>query len=338
MLKGHGDDLYQYQSPIKYNFSSNVYFGGINNELLLHLKGKINRISNYPSPNAEELTQLTAKHLGVDSQQILFTNGATEAFYLIAQHFKHQNSCIIIPSFAEYEDAATAHDLHIKYIEGSDFLEYSFTEALVFFGNPNNPDGKTYQVCDIENILDRFPKSTFVLDEAYIEFTNVVTTGIPLTRKYPNLIIVRSLTKTFVIPGLRLGYIVSTNEIIQKLTAIKMPWSVNSMAIQAGMYVMKNYEHLLFDIDDLMKRSKDFQSELKEVSWLRVHQSDTNYVLLEMLKSTSATLKDYLVTDHGILIRDANNFRGLSGEHIRLAVQDLKANSQLMKALYSWNP
>ncbi len=336
MIEGHGDDLHRYPG-IRHNFSSNVYDGGVGAGLVKYLQGQLGKISNYPSPNAEELAALVAKQWGLFPDQVLFTNGATEAFYLIAQWYARKSALVVVPSFSEYEDAAKAHGQDLSFVEAGSLATYPITQEIVYFGNPNNPDGSVRSLSEIAQLLYTNPSTLFMLDEAYIDFTMTTSSAIPLLADYDNLVIVHSLTKTFAIPGLRLGYVISRSENIQKLSQLKMPWSVNTLAIQAGTFILDRHEELLFDVVRLMKRVRTFQEQIAAVEWLEVVPSETHYFLVKLKKGKASQLKQDLATQKGLLIRDATNFRGLKGEYIRLAVQSGEANQELINALKGWS-
>ncbi|MEM9143677.1 MAG: aminotransferase class I/II-fold pyridoxal phosphate-dependent enzyme, partial [Bacteroidota bacterium] len=202
--------------------------------------------------------------------------------------------------------------------------------------NPNNPDGSIISTEVLTRHSEEAPNTIFVIDEAYIEFTNQIKSLVPLVGQLDNLIVVRSLTKTFAIPGIRLGYVVAHPAIIDPLFGIKMPWSVNALAIQAGLQVFAHYDPWRFHVGALLEETRAFVQELTAIGWLKVKPSHTSYFLVELKKGTAAALKAYLVEEHGILIRDATNFKGLEGEYIRLATQSQEANTNLVKALKLW--
>ncbi|MBQ4802769.1 pyridoxal phosphate-dependent class II aminotransferase [Aquimarina sp. MMG015] len=334
MLNGHGDDLHLIEGKITHNFSSNVYYKGCPKTLLAHISKNVSLIQNYPSPAASELNKLAAHKFQLPSEQFLFTNGATEAFYLIAQLFSNKKATIVAPTFSEYEDACKNFQLDYLLVSRTEIKD---TDAdLVFICNPNNPNGAIFSKNDLEFLFKQKPETTFVIDEAYIEFTNSVESIISLTKNYRNLIVVRSLTKTFTIPGLRLGYIVSNTLIIKKLLTLKMPWSVNSLAIKAGEYIFKNYEAFQFEAAELIEETIIFKEQLEQLDGMKVCESNTSYFLVELLQKSAMELKEYLIVKHQILIRDATNFKGLTGEYIRLSTQSKEANKILIQALKEW--
>ena len=336
MINGHGDDLHLYDCEIQYNFSSNVYYKGCPPALLSNLSTQLDTVQRYPSPMASELNLVAAEKFELPPYQFLFTNGATEAFYLIAHLFAGKSAAILAPTFAEYEDACRAHALNYTLVDRTQLQPDDFD--LVFICNPNNPDGSIIPTAELLSMIDSTPGTTFVIDEAYIEFTNQVTSLAPgLADDLENLIIVRSLTKTFAIPGIRLGYVMADPEMIEAMLNKKMPWSVNTLAIQAGLQLFRQYDQWQFDVNELLAETDDFKRQLSEIDWVTVKPGFTSYFLLELHKGTAAELKEYLAYKHGILIRDATNFKGLKGEHVRLATQDKFANSALIKALKDWN-
>ncbi|NLR92981.1 pyridoxal phosphate-dependent aminotransferase [Flammeovirga agarivorans] len=333
MLNGHGDDLHLVKGQIKYNFSSNVYYKGCPTAILKALAKQVEGIQNYPSPAAEELSECASIRYQQPAENFLFTNGAIEAFYLIAQLFRGKRSTIVGPTFSEYEDACKMHNISYTVVE-KEKLD-SFNTDLVFICNPNNPTGSVFSFAELEYFITENPTSTFVIDEAYIEFTKATKSVLPLVEKHKNLIVVRSLTKTFTIPGLRLGYIISDASMVEKLKAIRIPWSVNGLAIQTGKYLFENYDQLIFDIESLLKERIFFQDQLRVIDHIEVQETNTSYFLVKLLKGKASELKNVLISK-GILIRDATNFTSLEGEFIRLSVQSPTANKQIIKALTSW--
>lgn len=336
MIVGHGDDLFQFNTKILHNFSSNVYYKGCSSELKKALIAKISSIENYPSPIAQELNKLAADHFKLNENQFLFTNGATEAFYLITQSTCHKKAIIVGPTFAEYEDACKNHKLAYDVVYKTAFFTMDLNDCLVFICNPNNPDGSVFSVSEITDLVKKFPTATFIIDEAYIEFCTETGSVVDFISTYNNLTVVKSVTKTFAIPGLRLGYIISNNTFINSVLRYKLPWTVNSMAIAAGNYIFNNYEQLLFDSKELLSETLHFKNALNNIPNFKVIQGFTTYFLIELEKGSASLLKNYLINEHQILVRDATNFNLIKGEFIRISVQTEQANKQLIKALKQW--
>ena len=160
MLNGHGDDLHLINGQIKHNFSSNVFYKGCSKDLLDEIATQIPQIQSYPSPTANELNELAAKKFQLDSNQFLFTNGATEAFYLIGHLFANKTAAIIAPTFAEYEDACKNFNLNYKLISHKELKDVN--TDLVFICNPNNPNGDIFTTDE----LDFLPNQSLLLRES----------------------------------------------------------------------------------------------------------------------------------------------------------------------------
>ncbi|CAL2080027.1 conserved hypothetical protein [Tenacibaculum dicentrarchi] len=335
MLNGHGDDLHLIKGEIKHNFSSNVYYKGCPENLLSHISKNIPLIQSYPSPTASELNILAAKKFDLKSENFLFTNGATEAFYLIAQLFSDKKTAIVAPTFSEYEDSCKIFKLDYQLIS-RDRINQTNAD-LIFICNPNNPTGAIFSSEELALLFQQKPNTIFVIDEAYIEFTNSAKSIVSLIKELNNLIIVRSLTKTFTIPGLRLGYIISNDKLIASLLNLKMPWSVNLLAVKAGEFIFNNYKTLQFNVTELISETTQFKNQLENLKGIKVCKSNTSYFLVEILNDKKASdLKAHLIEKHQILIRDATNFKKLNGEYIRLSTQNKSANNTLIQALKEW--
>jgi len=320
MIEGHGDDGWKYDIPIKADFSSNVLYGALDAGLLGHLRERLGDVTHYPEAGAQSLQEAAAKAYGVPEGRVLVTSGVTEAIYLIAQTFRQREAAIYKPAFAEYADACTVHGLKITFREWEDLRWSRLPEsALVFLCNPNNPTGWTVEL----GRLGEYPGTLFVVDESYIEFAENVKSVIGL----PNVLVLRSLTKSCRIPGLRLGFVIGPEPLILRLRDNKMPWSVNRLAIEAGMYI---FSHPLdFVVPGLRAETKAWQEELRAATGWKVWETDTHYFLIE----TPAPMKMKLLQEYGLLVRDASNFRGLPPNLIRVACKSPEHNRLLTEAL-----
>ncbi|MCG8698597.1 MAG: histidinol-phosphate aminotransferase family protein [Bacteroidales bacterium] len=334
MLNGHGNDIYKYKGLIKADFSSNIVYSGVNEGLLGCLKNCIGRIDNYPEPNSESLTVKIADYHHLNNDNILVTNGSIEAFYLVAQLFSGKQSLLVIPSFAEYEDAARIHHHKLSFTT-FEMLHSAINQSfdLVWIGNPNNPDGKSLSKNEILENCHNFPQTTFVIDEAYADLCLDFESAIELVSQVDNLIVIRSLTKAFAIPGIRLGYVVTSLKIQESLKRIKSPWTVNTLALEAGKYIIDNMDALKPDGEFIAIQSKNLQKELSSINFIAVVPSLCNFFLCKILKGTASGLKAYLIEKHGFLIRDASNFRGLNDKHFRIAIQNTELNKKLVDAI-----
>lgn len=336
----HGDDTYRYNN-IRLNFSSNVYNHFDHSGLFAHLAERMACVKSYPSPEAHDLERMIANDLGIAPDCVMVTNGATEAIYLIAQAYRGARSYIIQPTFSEYEQACL--------INGHTITDDN--PELIWLCNPNNPTGQVTP----EDSLPIFPSSQFlslegargtwtegnqghgqksilILDHSYAKFTEKKTLITPL-QENGGTFILHSMTKEYAIPGLRLGYVTAEATLLQRLRSIRMPWSVNALAIEAGKYLLQHKEDYTFDVHALMLERQRVADALTANGHIDVMPSDTHILLCRLHHGTAARLKDHLATRHGILIRDASNFRGLTPSHFRIAVQTPQENDELINLL-----
>lgn len=333
MISGHGDDRFQYQQPVIADFSSNVWYGGAPRELISRLQQNMHRISNYPEPDAASLCLKIADYHRVKPAQVLAFNGSVEAFYTIALAFRRMHSSILSPAFAEYEDACRMHQHRIGFFSCDEAFPAT---DLCWIGNPNNPDGHIFNFSEIEGFLDRHPKTVLIVDEAYAGFIPEFRSAIELTDKFENLIVVRSLTKCCAIPGLRLGYAIGSEKLAVELRKFQQPWSVNALAQLAGKFLIENDIPNQFDQPEIMRLSLRLQKSIDQLCGFRVVHSQAPFFLVEMETGTAAGLKEFLIQEHGILIRDASNFRGLNERYFRVCTRSEADNALLLKGLNAY--
>lgn len=337
MHNGHGNNRYRLANNIKADFSSNVWFKTLPGFFYQQLSDVLKTTVDYPEPKAAGLTKELASFHGMSEKNIWVTNGSIEGIYLIAQVFAREKSAIIYPSFSEYEDACKRYNHSINfYSNTSKWQCQKFREKLIWFGNPNNPDGKKKSVNEVEYLLSSNPSSIFIIDEAFSGLCANFESALSLTQKYENLVVLRSFTKSFAIPGIRLGYVLAPEWIVDKLSDFSIPWSVNTLAIEAGKIILQNYSEFLPDKKEVQKLNVCFRKKLNELPDLEVIPSDCNYFLIRLKKGNAGELKKYLVHKSGILVRDASNFRGLDNGYIRLSVQTEEDINLLVLALKSF--
>ena len=332
MVFGHGDDTYRYGDTVKMNFSSNVYQQADLTALKDYLMPRLDVIRNYPEPQATALEGLIADRLGIPADMVMVTNGANEAIYLIAQLYSGWASIIPQPTYTEYADACRMFGHLISY-ERTDELEVLPQDRIYWLCNPDNPTGNVLLKPLIAQIIRKNPRYLHVLDQSYADYTLQPTIKPREMTDCYNLMIIHSLSKKYCIPGLRLGYVTASPIIINRLREIRQPWTVNTLAIEAGMYLVKNDPQILPDMNDYLAEAQRLRSELLAIEGLMVMDTSTHYMLVNIDWATSLELKNWLVEQHGILIRDASNFYGLDDHCFRVAAQTPEENDALIRAI-----
>ncbi|MDR0745609.1 MAG: pyridoxal phosphate-dependent class II aminotransferase [Mediterranea sp.] len=334
MIRGHGDDIHAFNRPILSNFSSNVSYGADLSGLNAHLCNRISSITNYPEPEPYTLEKKleTVHHLPPGS--VCVTNGATEAIYLIAQTFRGTSSAIFVPTFGEYADACRIHGHQVTSIHGPERIPGQI--RMVWICNPNNPTGAMWDKTQLTSLIQSHPQACFVIDQAYEHFTEKDIFSPEEAWCFPNVIQLHSMTKRYAIPGLRLGYITASSGWIQRLRTNRMPWSVNRLAIEAGLYLTERNITYSMDIQTYLAEANRLKEALEATGAIDVRPTDTHYMLARLRFGKAKALKDFLVNEHGFLIRDASNFEGLSEGFFRVTAQSPEENKKLVDYINEW--
>ncbi len=338
MLFGHGDDFYNSQNEVKINFSSNVWHGANLEKLKDHLNEQFDKLTRYPEPDAGTLKRLLARRYEMKENNIVVTNGSITAFYLLAQAWKGAKSMIAIPSFSEYEDACRLHGHEISFFPTSDDLSELSLEGQDFcwICNPNNPDGKLIHCTELLALIAANRQTTFIIDQAYVAFTTEDMLKPSDVKNHPNLILVQSISKAYNIPGLRIGYLIASPEKTEEINKYIIPWSVNAIAIEASKYILIHPAQFTLPIRKWQRETAELIYQLNKLDGLEVQPTSTTFFLVRLKKGTAAALKQYLWENHGILIRDASNFRGLDETYIRVSTQTTAENQVLVDAVKEW--
>ncbi len=321
MLHGHGDDAYRY-SGIRHNFSSNIFSHADLSGLKAFLSSRLDAIGNYPEPEPRTLERLIASNCGVGEDCILVTSGATEAIYLIAESWRTYTFRVCQPTFSEYADACKS----LGMVEG--------TGGLTWLCNPNNPTGS---VLNKEEVLSLAGESRIlILDQAYEDYTLEPLLSPAEAVMVGNILQLHSLTKSYCIPGLRIGFVVGAPTLIANMRCRLRPWSVNALAIEASKWLIKNGVRLLPDMEHYLAEAQRLREALNAIDGISVEPTHTNFMLCRLdvrRGQTAAELKERLAADYGILIRDASNFEGLTPYHFRVAAQTREENDLLINSL-----
>ena len=334
MIEGHGDDLYKYGKKIVSNFSSNVYNRIDHSGLYQRLNERLSTICSYPEPMPYSLESEIARRYSLTPRQVCVTNGATEAIYLIAQVFQGRISAVLGPTFSEYADACRVHRHKVKPFYSLDALPED--AELVWICNPNNPTGEVRNKEDLKALVDSHPDKLFIFDQSYEYFTLKSLLGIKEAASFPNVILLHSMTKQYAIPGLRVGYFTASEGLTDDVRCRRMPWSVNSLAIEAAKYLLEEGDGISADIPQLLAERERLTNLLLATGMLEIWPTDTHYMLIKLRMGKVAALKDFLAVNHGILIRDASNFEGLDERFFRIATQTPEENDKLVKAISEW--
>ncbi len=296
----------------------------------------------YPERNLNSLREIIGEFHQINPDNILPGNGASELITWAGyEASKSGASCIPSPGFVDYERSLNCWNASFDYSELPKNWSNSFPQTfpikpicdVLWITNPHNPTGQLWDKKSLEIILKKY--KLVICDEAFLAITpnGEKESLIPLTKKYDNLLVIRSLTKLFNIAGLRLGYIIGSSEKLKKWDKKRDPWPLNSFAIKAGIELLSNkilYKEWTSKIHDWVNTEKNWVSnELSKIKNLKVHNSSTNFFLIESKFSLSSNI-DYL-EKKGILIRECDSFRFLNEKWARISLQTRKNNKILCR-------
>ena len=325
------------------DFSSNITPLGIPNFVKLIIQKNLDKVQFYPDPKSENVISSLEKYTHLSKSNIVVGNGAIEILYNFCFAFLSKTTKVLIhvPTFQEYETAVKLSNCKISYFKSlnlstniDSFISQIPKNGCIFLCNPNNPTGKLLSKKELLSIIivAKKLKTIVFIDECFIELVPKSNESlISYVKKYDNLFILRSLTKSFGLPGLRIGYACGSKEIIKILQKIKIPWSVNSLAQDAANAVIKNISHIKKSNLIIQKELKYLEDNISILNGFECISSSTNFILIKT-KNDSTKLQTKLLKNK-ILIRDCKNFRGLDNHYIRIAVKSHKDNVKLVKAL-----
>jgi cobyric acid synthase CobQ len=312
----------------------------------------------YPDPEYRELREAAFRALDIPPDCFVFGNGADEIFYALARALRSSSDAetralVVEPSYASYREALES----AGFMAGSLFLRmengYRFEPEILaklvaksspgsslWFGRPNNPTGLALDVEEIATIADANPAVWIVVDEAFIDFLDAPegrasgrgASSVALLR--PNIIVLRSMTKFWSVPGIRLGYLVAAPEVARAVRELLPTWPVSCLALRFGLRAFADpgtrslrTRHL---VDYERRRMRGL---LAAIPGLQVFPSDANYFLCRIESGPEACDIAAALAARGIGVRDCSNYPGLDSRHIRIGLRRPDDNDAVARAL-----
>jgi threonine-phosphate decarboxylase len=330
---------------VRLDYSSSINPLGTPRKAIAAIKMNAGSLAcNYPDPECRQLKKSLSHYLGIGEEWISMGNGAIEIIYWFVQATLVKGHVVIpAPTFCEYELASqkagaevTFVPLHNLELDAHEVIEKARGADAIFLCNPNNPTGllATKQIMKIIKNVDS--STRILLDECFIELADNpnANTMIEWTSEFDNLVILRSLTKSFGLAGLRVGYGVCNPTLAKKLSTNKIPWNVNGIAQVAGVAALLERGRYLSKARALIKREREFlHDNIDKLKSFRPLRSDSNYFLVHVQGRNSTQFRDKLLKKTGVLVRDCSTFTGMGTHYIRLAIKMHRENMLLLKAL-----
>ena len=324
------------------DFSANINPLGPPENLRSLVNGCLSSVIHYPDPGAEGLVEALAAHHGIPAEQIVAGNGSTELFYALPRILGVARAVIPVPSYADYAAAAGREGLDIVTVplnETDDFaLDWSVVEEhlqgkeMLLIGQPNNPTGRICAIDDIVRTADRFPDTVIVVDEAFSDFIHGYTSVVH--RRRPNIIVMRSMTKFYAIPGLRLGYALAPLRWAEALREYLPPWTVGTLAQRVGAAVLDDHAYAEATRQTVTGLRQELMNALGRMPGIKVYDGRANFLLLKLLHTDKNAVRlEADLLSRGIAVRLCTNFEGLDDRFIRIAVRSSRENERLVHEL-----
>lgn len=338
----HGADLekiknkYSIKNIIDFSSNVNIFQSSKTNDILNNIN--VDNLSVYPDINYTNLRKKLASKYNTNLENVIVGNGSTEIIFLLTKLDFISDIGILSPTFSEYTRSAIINkkNIHNFYYE-DDFSinleKINFDKIqMLFICNPNNPSGNTNNLlevlkkCNENNII-------LVVDETFMDFNTSENSLLEYINDYNNLFIIKAVTKFHALTGVRLGYGFSSKEVISKLWEIKEPWTINHFA--------EKFVDVIFDTDFEIKSREFYKNEtnflyeeLNKIEGLVAFPSESNFILIKLPNQIdSSSIKENLIINSGILIRDCSNYEGLNNNYIRVNVKDRENNLLLLEAI-----
>ncbi|MFH1243349.1 MAG: threonine-phosphate decarboxylase CobD [Pseudomonadota bacterium] len=336
------------ERPVR-DFSVNLNFQGPPTIVREKWPELLETIQDYPAIEGNGIATYYREKFGISRENFLSGNGSTEMIYLAPRVLRFRRALVISPSYHDYERAsilagAGVARLHLSPEDGfgfpgMDVLADAMKEAdALWIGRPNNPTGTMFPKELLLEAASRFEKKLFIVDEAFIQFTERWQENTLLTEKpRPNILVIHSLTKYYALAGLRLGGVVGPQALIERLRAAKEPWTVNGIADRIAPLLLKcaDYErktHLV-----TAKERERFFSALKNLPGVSAFPPSANFVLCQwtLTKDLDDLIRHLL--SNGMYVRDCRNFAGLEDNFFRVGLRAPEENDRLISVLSSFD-
>ncbi|NYF23455.1 bifunctional adenosylcobinamide kinase/adenosylcobinamide-phosphate guanylyltransferase [Sporosarcina sp. JAI121] len=329
------------------DFSENVNPAGPPESVAQIWPQLLDRLKAYPNPEGEPFLSAAADYHGISVDYLFAGNGAAELLALLAERYRGKRAIVVHPTFSEYEATLTAKSVEIVRVLASEdngfklpleaILDGMDSASVVYICTPNNPTGILPAAENLFEII-RYGAEVgcdVVLDEAFIDFVDESLSFIPEIMNNPHLIIVRSMTKMYAIPGIRLGYVAADPTVIKEIKARAPHWNVNGLAAQIGAVCLQEESYREQAIQRSNLQREKMTQFLLEYG-CTVTDSVTNFIAFTLGpgRDSEKLYRDMLA--RGIVLRHSENFRGMDGRWLRIGMKNPADMAVLKEELRKW--
>ncbi|RLC10446.1 MAG: threonine-phosphate decarboxylase [Deltaproteobacteria bacterium] len=324
------------------DFSANINPLGPPDCLRQVILRSLDTVAHYPDPYCVDLRRAIASAFSLPVEQVVCGNGSTELLYALPCALTVTRAVIPVPSYIDYSVAITRAGLDAAFIaqdaESGFSVDWSRIDQelsggeMVIAGQPGNPSGAMFKPAALLDVADRHPATLFVIDEAFADFVRGYRSMASYGR--PNIIVLRSMTKFYAIPGLRLGYVLAPEPIADLISGFLPPWSVGGLTQAVGVAVLDDRPYAEKTHREIALLREQLHQGLAEMGCLTVFPSAANYLLIHLNHAIlDARELARRLLSRRIAIRVCDNYKGLDDRYFRVAVRTADENQRLLDAI-----
>ncbi len=339
MNKTHGGEVWDYEA-LPVDFSANINPLGPSEKALRTIEPW--KVGYYPPADPKKLKAILGEYAGVSAENVVIGSGSVELIKDFCTLFLSKSDNVVVPhpTFSEYERYSTLSGAELKTVLPAIGIRHDVEEIIkaadentriIFLCRPNNPTGHSLDEKDVWKLLDfTSDKGIYLfLDEVFIEFSDHASFSNEAARLH-NLFVLRSLTKFFAIPGLRIGYGIGGTEIIEKLEGVRTPWNINIFAHDAAAASVQDHRYIENTRKFIQSEKSFLRTKLEETD-INVYDSDANFFLIQHNWNSKQVKRALL--KKGLLVRDCSSFPGLDTRFLRVCVRRRAENETLIREL-----
>jgi adenosylcobyric acid synthase len=344
----HGGNLYRLSAESGrpsgeiIDFSANINPLGPPEWLRPLISSQIHMLAHYPDPECTQLMEAAALRYGVPGDEILFGNGSSEIIHCLTRIIDAKHAVITTPSYSDYAQASRLAGLNVASsplrrdrgfaLDTGELETRLQDDEIVFIGQPNNPTGTIVKTGLLRELAGRHPGTTFIIDEAFADFVSDMESII--VDRPMNVVVLRSLTKFYAIPGLRLGCAIGEADLVQRAKRHLPPWSVNTLAQAVGTMALADRDYAIRSRELVDSGRNQLINELGNIPGIELYEGKANFLLARInLGDIDAHELARRLIKEGIAIRVCDNFEGLDNRFFRVAVRTEAENALLIRSM-----
>lgn len=324
------------------DFSSNINPLGPPESVEEIYQSSFHELRSYPDSECLEFRREVARHFPLWPENVIASNGAVELFDLIVRFLRPKRAFLVEPTFAEYRrilniQGTEIRSMALKEKEGFRFSVAEVSNALqgvdlAILCQPNNPTGTFLSKTDMERLIQETRRRSIfvVLDEAFVDWVPELSMAGEV-RDDSQFFVVRSLTKFFALPGIRIGYGLGSRKLIEKLSTYQLPWSTNRLAQKLGIAALRDKAFQAASRAWLVDERTWLEANFRELPWLKVYPAAANFLLLRCTPDAEGTSLADALGRQGIYVRDLSDLAGLGSSFIRISVRKREENLRLLE-------